>query len=109
MKFNDALDEFSHMSDVILSDGKVDIDEARMLQEFIRPYVESGNKRFVEFDKLIDQCIADGKITDEESRKLVEMIQRILFFLKIDNFVCIGALTLFFGFLATMVVIGVLR
>ena len=80
MKFNDALAKFSHMSDVILSDGKVDMDEARLLKEFIKPYVEDGNRRFVEFNKLIDQCISNGKITDEESRKLVEMIQKIIVF-----------------------------
>lgn len=97
MKYKNAIDGFKHMSQSILEDGKVDINEANMLREFIYPYVLQGNQKFIEFDKMIYKYMEDGQITKEESDELVKLINDISHFLKIDNFVCNIVMFLFFG------------
>lgn len=102
MRFKHALSGLRHLSETILSDGKVDVDEARQLQEFIYPYVLSGNEVFVEFNKLLDAYLKDGQITKEESDNIAKSIHDIIGFLKLDNWACIAALSLFFGMIVIM-------
>lgn len=99
MKYKNALESFKHMSQSILADGKVDMNEAKMLKEFIYPYVLQGNTRFIEFNMMIDKYMEDGQITKDESDELIKLINDISLFLKIDNFVCNTMMFLFFGFI----------
>lgn len=85
MTISKALRDFEKLETAILKDGKVDWDETLVLLDFIRPYVNSRNKRFIDFEMLLTKCRKDGKIDADESKLIIDMMLSVKRFLKMEK------------------------
>lgn len=85
MTISKALRDFEKLETAILKDGKVDWDETLVLLDFIRPYVNSRNKRFIDFEMLLTKCRKDGKIDADESKLIIDTMLSVKRFLKMEN------------------------
>ena len=80
-----ALKKFEELKTRILADGKVDVEEAYVLLNFIEDYVDFGKKAFVDFKNTIVKCREDKHITDEESKLLAAKIEEMSEILKLES------------------------
>ncbi len=84
MKIRKTLKTFAKFKEAILSDGKVDAQEAEKLRAFVGKYVKSGNAKYADFEKILNKYLEDGVITDEESARIISLMDDMTSFFKIE-------------------------
>lgn len=85
MNIAKARQQLNVLKAAILADGKVDWTETEVLLDFIAPYVDAQNQKFVKLAQLLHKCRADGKITDSESKEIIAAIESASKFLKVER------------------------
>ena len=102
MKIRKTIRTFSKIKAAILSDGKIDAQEAEKLHAFVGKYVKSGNAKYADFERVLNKYLEDGVITDEESAKIISLMDDMTEFLKIE----LGVKCLAIALLAVVLVLG---
>ena len=69
-----ARDMIRLMRESVLSDGRVDEIEARMLLRLVEPFVRFGDEGMSRVAETLRQMLSDGVITEDESRRIAVIL-----------------------------------
>lgn len=90
--------KFENLKHMVLEDGKIDIVETYAIIDFIEPYVQAGNQKFVRFAALLKKYVEDKVMTEQESEDIIRAMNDVSKFLKVESVVeyvffgCLGIL-----------------